>query len=72
MASPSVPAPREFVTAYRLSNVLYVPHYRHPSRFVGPGYHEQNNPTTYSAETLLDAGAKPSEEFLWPRPKFTN
>jgi hypothetical protein len=70
MASPSVAAPRDFVTAYRLGQVAYVPHYRRTARFVGPGYHETHNPVTYSAENLLDAGAKPEQMLLWPRPQF--
>lgn len=76
----SVNAPRDLGTAYRLGSVVYVPHYRRPNVFVGPGYHEESgqlkslpnsNKVTYSASELIEAGAVPEQRFLWPRTQFT-
>lgn len=68
----SVTAPRDFTTVYRLGQIVYVPHYRRPTEFVGPGYHEEKNRVSYSASQLSDAGATPEQMFLWPRPQFTS
>lgn len=66
----SVAAPRDFTTVYRLGKIVYVPHYRRPSEFVGPGYHEEKNKVSYSERALLEIGATPEQMFLWPRPQF--
>jgi len=76
----AITAPRDLVTAYRLGPVVYVPHYRRPNVFVGPGYHEKvgtleslpnSNKVTYSASELIDAGAVPEQKFLWLRAQFS-
>ena len=72
-------APRDIMTAYRLGPVVYVPHYRRPTEFVGPGYHEEtgqlkslptSNKVTYSASDLINAGATPEPMFLLDRSRF--
>lgn len=65
-------APHDLMTVYRLGQIVYVPHYRRPTEFVGPGFHEEKNRVTYSESELYDAGAIPEQMFLWPRPQFTN
>jgi hypothetical protein len=64
-------APRDLVTVYRLGRIVYVPHYRYPEKFVGPGYHEQKRRVSYSDRELCEAGATPELMFLWPRPQPT-
>jgi len=75
----AITAPRDFLTAYRLGPVVYVPHYRRLNEFVGPGYHEKigaleslpnSNKVTYTADELLDAGAVPEPLFLLDRAKL--
>jgi hypothetical protein len=75
----TVPAPRDLITAYCLGPIVYVPHYRRPTEFVGPGYHEEagtlkslpgSHRVTYSANQLYDAGANPEQMFLLDRPKY--
>lgn len=53
-------------TVYTLKGVTYVPHYRNPSVYVGPGY-PRFNQTRYAAHELIDAGAKSREMLLWSR-----
>jgi hypothetical protein len=53
-------------TVYILGEVTYVPHYRNPSVFVGPGYPVFNK-TRYSEEQLVYAGAKRNGFPLWKR-----
>jgi len=55
--------------AYRLNDVLYVPHYRNSSVFVGPGYPHLNN-KKYSVFALEDAGATKEIHMLWSRGLF--
>lgn len=57
------------VSAYRLGEILYLPHYRNSSVFVGPGYPRQNN-RTYSVFALEDAGAEKETHMLWSRGLF--
>ena len=75
----TAPAPRDLMTAYRLGPIVYVPHYRRPTEFVGPGYHEEqgelkslpcNHRVSYSASQLIEAGAIPEPMFLLDRPKY--
>jgi hypothetical protein len=54
---------------YRLNDVLYVPHYRNSSIFVGPGYSNRNI-RTYTAFALEDAGAMKETHMLWSRGIF--
>ena len=54
---------------YRLGEVLYVPHYRNSSIFVGPGY-SNRNVRTYTAFALEDAGAVKETHMLWSRSLF--
>jgi hypothetical protein len=54
---------------YRLGEVLYVPHYRNSSIFVGPGYPKRDN-RTYTVFALEDAGAVKETRMLWSRGLF--
>jgi len=56
-------------TVYTLKGVTYVPHYRNPSVYVGPGY-PRFNQTRYAAHELIDAGAKSREMLLWTRSHY--
>jgi hypothetical protein len=53
-------------TVFILNEVTYVPHYRNPSVFVGPGYPIFNK-DRYSQEQLVSGGAKRSALALWKR-----
>ena len=52
----------ERTTCYLLGRLPYVPHYSRFGIYVAPGGGQMT-----SAE-LLEAGAVPYKEFLWPRP----
>jgi len=65
-------ADREECIVYVSDEVTYVPHYRTPSMYVAPGYHEIHRPRLYTANELKLAGAKEAKLFLWPRPKFAS
>jgi hypothetical protein len=74
-----VAALRDPMTVYCLGQIVYVPHYRRPTEFVGPGYHEEqgelkslpcNHRVSYSASQLINAGATPKIMFLLDRPKY--
>jgi len=56
-------------TVYVLDGVTYVPHYRSPSVFVGPGY-PRFTTQRYSAEELRDAGAQKGDLPLWKRSDY--
>jgi hypothetical protein len=58
------------------TEVLFVPMWGNPTKFVGPGYwgNQQVEPPTwkyntrvYSRQELIDAGAKSKMEYLWTR-----
>ena len=51
---------------YDLGGIKYVPHYRKPGVFVGPGYY-RDNMLEYSARYLEVAGAKSNLYPLWER-----
>jgi len=53
-------------TVYTLGEVMYVPHYRNPHVFVGPGY-PLFNKYRYSEEQLVFAGAQRGGFPLWKR-----
>lgn len=53
-------------TVYILGEVMYVPNYRNPHVYVGPGY-PLFNKNRYSEEELVYAGAKRSGFPLWRR-----
>jgi hypothetical protein len=54
---------------YRLGEVLYVPHYRNLSVFIGPGYPKLDK-RTYTVFALEDAGAVKETHMLWSRSLF--
>jgi hypothetical protein len=56
-------------TVFILNEVTYVPHYRNPSVFVGPGYPIFNK-ERYSQEQLVAGGAKRSALALWKRSTY--
>jgi hypothetical protein len=58
-------APVSVQMAYKLGDIVYVPHYRNSSVYVGPGY--PRNAKRYSAEQLVLAGAAVVNQLLWPR-----
>jgi hypothetical protein len=53
-------------TAYQKNGVIFVPHYRNNSVFVGPGY-PRHNKNTYTEAALVEAGAVKQPRFLWSR-----
>jgi len=55
----------EYVT-YKLGEVTYLPHYKHHSWYVRPGY-PQYNDDLYQKDELLAAGAVAVNKFLWVR-----
>lgn len=65
-------AEREECTVYVFGDVTYVPHYRTPSMYVSPAYHEVHRPKLYTANELKLGGAKEEKLFLWPRPKLAS
>lgn len=48
---------------YKLKGITYVPHYKNPDAYVGPGY-PNNGRIWFTREQLLAAGAKESIEQL--------
>jgi hypothetical protein len=59
-------APREFQTTLRHGSIVYVPHFRNSSVFVGPGY-PRFTKQRYSEEELIRLGATREKAPLWPR-----
>ena len=59
-------APRDIYPALVLRDIMYVPHYRNKSVYVGPGY-PRINQNRFSKNELLDAGAKSIEKMMWSR-----
>jgi hypothetical protein len=55
--------------AYQANGVLYLPHYRNDSVFIGPSYPRMDR-RTWSAAELIKAGATRVAIMLWPRSKF--
>lgn len=53
-------------TVYKKNGVTYVPHYRNPSVYVGPGY-PKFTLARYSVSELIAAGAESKTMMLWPR-----
>ena len=53
-------------TVYTLGEVTYVPHYRNPKVFVGPGYPIFNK-FRYTEEQMVYAGAVRNAFPLWRR-----
>lgn len=51
---------------YKLGGLIYVPHYRNPNAYVGPGY-PRWTANTYSRVELMDAGAHEFTMALFPR-----
>lgn len=64
--STSDTAQRVSHLAYKLGDVTYVPHYRNFNVFVGPGY-PRATCRRYTANELVNAGAKPVDQMMWPR-----
>lgn len=65
-AKAPIYADRRTYSVYTLKNIKYVPHYRNPDAYVGPGY-PRSNSNWYTKEQLLLAGAKESIEHLLSR-----
>lgn len=59
---------REY-TVYVYQGITYVPHYQDAAKYVGPGYPRFTD-KVYTAHELLDAGAKPQQLMLSPRPEY--
>lgn len=59
-------APREFQTALKFGEVVYVPHFRNGSVFVGPGYPRVTK-QRFSEEELIRLGATRVQTLLWNR-----
>lgn len=57
-------------TAYKWGQIIFVPHYRNSTAYVGPGYPELA-PKLWEERELLAVGAKPIRMMLWSRPRFT-
>jgi hypothetical protein len=60
------PAPLIAQKAFKINNIVYVPHYRNESVYVGPGYPKQNM-NIYSASELITKGAVQVTALLWSR-----
>lgn len=56
-------ADRHPYKVYKLRGITYVPHYKNPDAYVGPGY-PNNGRVWYTKEQLMAAGAKESAEHL--------
>jgi len=54
---------------YRLGRVVYVPHYRKPNLYVGPGF-PRHDPNMYYPGELLAKGCVKDHMSLWERPHF--
>ena len=61
---------------WKKNGITYVPHYRKPDVFIGPGWAAKvitekgktiYHPMEYTLQQLISAGAVASEMFLWPR-----
>jgi hypothetical protein len=59
-------APRDSQLVLKLGDIMYVPHYRNKTIYVGPGYPRLNQ-NRFSKDDLLTAGAKYVEKLLWVR-----
>ena len=59
-------APRVQQLAYTLGGVIYLPHYLHKDRFVGPGC-SRSQPDTWTPKQLEAHGAQAVLLKLWPR-----
>jgi hypothetical protein len=66
MKRTSDTAPREFQTVLRYEDIVYVPHFRNVSVFVGPGY-PRFTKQRFSEEELIRLGASREKYPLWPR-----
>lgn len=64
-----VVADRYEYTVYQWGAITFVPHYRNPTAFVGPGYPEKA-PKLWTERELIAVGAKPKQMQLWARPRF--
>ena len=51
---------------YIAKGITYVPHFRNPSVFVGPGY-PRHTQTQYSVNDLIQGGARKEAHLLWRR-----
>lgn len=58
--------PREFQNVLRYGDIVYVPHFRNSSVFVGPGYPRANR-QRFSEEELIRLGASREKMPLWSR-----
>ncbi len=65
-------ADREECVVYSLNGITYVPHYKTPSMYVGPAYHEVHCPIMYTPSELKLGGAKEGRMYLWSRPKLAS
>lgn len=63
-------ADRHEYTVFQWGQITFVPHYRNPTAYVGPGYPELA-PKLWEERELLAVGAKPKTMMLWSRPRFT-
>lgn len=52
--------------AFKLNDVIYLPHYQDSKLFVGPGY-PRHTKTVFTSAELLEAGAKAHMMHLWRR-----
>lgn len=72
----NTPAPTFQQKCYQLHEIIYVPHYSMPSRFVSPGMKlkdltaEETISKTYSESELRENGAKMITLPLWHRPSI--
>ena len=58
--------PRETYKVFFMGNIMYVPHYRNSSVYVGPGYPRLNT-NRFSERDLIELGAMSSKAHLWTR-----
>ena len=59
-------APREFQMSFKFGDIVYVPHFRNSSVFVGPGYPRATR-QRFSEEELVRLGATKVPTLLWTR-----
>ena len=59
-------APLIVQKAFKINGIVYVPHYRNDSMYVGPGYPRQTR-SIYSASELIAIGATQIKTILWSR-----
>jgi hypothetical protein len=59
-------APCVAQVAYKFRDVIYMPHYRNSSLYVGPGYPKFTR-ARYTAAELTSVGAMPVNQMLWIR-----